>query len=55
MRPKVTITVRVPEETRQELEELARMRRKKTGNAVPVSELVRDALDEYLRRHEKKS
>lgn len=51
MSPKATITVRVPEETRARLEMLARERRKKTGDAVPVSDLVREALNEYLRRY----
>lgn len=52
MKPKATITVRVPEETRRALEELVRKRRRETGDAVPVSDLVREALEEYLKRHE---
>lgn len=52
MKPKATITVRVPEDTRARLEMLARERRKKTGDAVPVSDLVREALDDYLKRSE---
>jgi len=55
MSPKATITVRVPEETRARLEMLARERRKQTGDAVPVSDLVREALNEYLRRYEGKN
>jgi len=46
-----TITVRVPEETRRAIEEVARKRRRQTGDAVPVSDLVREALEEYLERH----
>lgn len=48
-----TITVRVPEETRAQLERLARERRKATGDAVPVSVLVREAIGDYLKRSRK--
>lgn len=51
MKAKAMITVRVAEETRAALEELARDRRRQTGDAVPVSDLVREALEEYLKRH----
>lgn len=52
MESKSTITVRVPTSVRDRLDALAKEERKKTGEPVPVSDLVRDALDEYLKRRE---
>lgn len=52
MEPKSTITVRVPASVRDRLDELAKEQRKRTGDPVPVSDLVREALEEYLKRRE---
>jgi predicted DNA-binding protein len=52
MEPKSTITVRVPASVRDRLEALAKEQRKKTGDPVPVSDLVREALEDYLKRRE---
>lgn len=51
MEPKTSITVRVPVSLRDQLEELAKEQRRRTGDPVPVSDLVRDALKEYVERH----
>lgn len=45
------ISARIPQELRQQLDEIARQRRMDTGDDVRLADLVRDALKEYVERH----
>lgn len=45
------ITVRVPQQTRDALDDMARRHRRETGEDIRLAEQVRQALDEYVKRH----
>ncbi len=45
------ISVRIPTQTREALDDMARKRRMDTGEEIRLADLVRDALDEYIKRH----
>lgn len=45
------LSVRIPLQTREALDDIARKRRMTTGEEIRLAELVREALDEYVRRH----
>ncbi len=45
------ISVRIPTQTREALDEIARQRRKQSGEEVRLADLVRAALDDYVKRH----
>ncbi|CAM4017379.1 hypothetical protein VRRI112168_10805 [Vreelandella rituensis] len=45
------LSVRVPQSTRDALDELARKRRMESGEDVRLADMVRAALDEYVKRH----
>ena len=47
----VHISCRIPPELREKLDELARERRKATGDDVRLADLIRAALEEYVERH----
>ncbi len=44
------VTFRVTEQTREKLENLARKRRRNTGEPVPIADLIREAVEEKLAR-----
>lgn len=45
------LSVRVPTETREALDEIARKRRMMAGEEVRLADLVREALDDYVTKH----
>ncbi len=45
------ISVRIPTQTREALDDIARQRRMQSGEEVRLADLVRAALDEYVKRH----
>lgn len=45
------LSVRVPQATRDALDELARKQRMATGDDVRLADVVRAALEEYVKRH----
>jgi hypothetical protein len=47
---KVTVSTKVDEAVRDDLEAIAKQRRMETGEVVRVSDLLREALTEYVSR-----
>lgn len=49
----VTVTVRMPQTQKEALEDLAMQKRMKTGALVHTSDLIREAVSQYLERETK--
>lgn len=50
MRRSASLSTRVDEATKKKLDEIARQRRQETGDAVNVSDLLREAVSEYVEK-----
>lgn len=51
MTEKTSLSVRLEVTTKQDLEALATARRRATGDAVTVADLIREALADYIAKH----
>ncbi|MEQ6918746.1 hypothetical protein [Halomonas aquatica] len=54
MSDRYMITCRVPDELRQELDDIARQRRQATGDQVTRSELMVEAIEAFIRKERRK-